>query len=848
MQAHRVERTIGGQVLSIETGKLAKQATAAVLVRYGDTVVLATVVEGPPIPDRDFFPLTVDYREKTYAAGKFPGGFLKREGRPTTKETLTSRLIDRPIRPLFPPHYLNEVQIMASTLSADRENDPDVLAMIGAGAALTISPGVPFHGPTGAVRIGRVNGEFVPFPTASQLEESDLDLVVAGTRQAITMIEGFAREVPEDQMLKAVMLAHSHIATIVEMCDELRAKLGLPKVEYPPAPENPVLAEVKAKYGSKLREAKMTPGKHNRADRVRELREHVLQEYAAPEGGTPKADPNHVKAAFAHLEERVVRETILDGIRIDGRTPRQIRPIHCEVGLLPRTHGSALFQRGETQALVTTTLGTTADEQRVDGLGEEFSKKFMLDYNFPPFSVGECKPIRGPGRREIGHGALAERSLNAVIPPANVFPYTIRVVSDILESNGSSSMASVCGATLSMMDAGVPISDPVAGISIGLVKEGERWILLTDIMGDEDHFGDMDFKIAGTGRGITGIQLDLKIDGIGEEIIAATLDQARVARLELLKTMLAAIRFPREEISKYAPRLMQVKINPEKIGLLIGPGGKTIKGIQEETGTKIDIQDDGTVTVAGANTEAAAAARDKIEALTEEVKIGKVYDGKVIAIKEFGAFVELVPGRDGLCHISELDDKYVGRVEDVVKVGERVKVKVIAIDAQDRVKLSRKAVMRDEAGGAPPDDVGFGGEAPPPPRPERSERPERHERSERSERGERGGYDRGGDRGRRGGDRGGDRGGERGGDRGGRYERGEPADVDERGGDRYDRDDVIDRGERPERGGRERGYDRGDERGERRDRDDGGHEREAYERSAPPPPRRRHPPRRDDRG
>jgi len=705
VQFCRVERPFGAHSLILETGKLAKQAHGAVVVQYGETVTLTAAVEGEVDEGRDFFPLVVDYREKTYAAGKFPGGFIKREGRPTTKEILTSRLIDRPIRPLFPPDYFNEVQIMASTLAVDRDNDPDVLAMIGASAALHISP-IPFLQPTGSVRVGYIGGEFVLMPSQAQLEESDLDLVLAGTRSAITMIEGFAREMPEADMLEAIVWGHQHIVTIIDMIEELREKAGLgPKKLPPPPPPNPLIDEFRQRFGAEMRERKQTPGKAARAESIRELRERIFAEYL-PENGEAKFTPEQVSAAFNALEERVVRDLILEGKRIDGRHPKQLRPITCEVALLPRVHGSALFQRGETQALVTTTLGTASDEQRVDGLMEEYSKKFMLDYNFPPFSVGECKPIRGPGRREIGHGALAERSLKSVIPGPEKFPYTIRVVSDILESNGSSSMASVCGGTLSLMDAGVPISDPVAGISIGLVKEPDRYILLTDIMGDEDHFGDMDFKVAGTGRGITGIQLDLKIDGINAEIIKATLDQAREARREILKIMLSTLRQPRRDISKTAPRLLTLKINPDKIGLLIGPGGKTIKGIQEATGAKIDIEDDGTVYISHSEAAGAEAAKLKVEALTEEVRVGKVYEGRVTSIKDFGAFIEILPGRDGLCHISELDDKYVGRVEDVCKVGDVLQVKVIAIDEHDRVKLSRKVLLREQHkadGGAPPD-------------------------------------------------------------------------------------------------------------------------------------------------
>jgi polyribonucleotide nucleotidyltransferase len=713
VQACRVETTLGGQTLSLETGKLAKQAHGAVIVQSGDTVTLTAAVEGEVDPGRDFFPLQVDYREKVYAAGKFPGGFIKREGRPTTKEILTSRLIDRPIRPLFPSNYMNEVQVMGAVLSADRENDPDILCMIGASAALHVSH-IPFLKPTGSIRIGRVDGEFMVLPTHTQMETSDLDLIVAGTRDAITMIEGFAREMSEDNMVQAILFAHEQIIKVIDLIEELRQKAGLErKVLPPPAAENPAFTYLYGKYASEFRGLKTTSGKHARAEKIKEFKDRIKAELI-PAEGEPKFPPEKVSAALSQLEERVVRDLIMEGKRIDGRTPKDLREITCEVGVLPRTHGSAIFTRGETQALVTTTLGTSSDEQRVDGLIDEYSKKFMLDYNFPPFSVGECRPIRGPGRREIGHGALAERSLKAVIPGPDKFPYTIRVVSDILESNGSSSMASVCGGTLSLMDAGVPITDPVAGISIGLVKEKDKFTLLTDIMGDEDHYGDMDFKVAGTVRGITGIQLDLKIDGISAEIIRATLDQARDARREILRHIVTTLRFPRTDISKLAPRLLMIKINPEKIGLLIGPGGKTIKGIQESTGAKIDIDDDGTVYVSHNNSEGAMQAKMKVEALTEEVKVGKVYEGRVTSIKDFGAFIEILPGRDGLCHISELDDKYVDKVDSVCKVGDKMMVKVIAIDDQDRVKLSRKALLREQnPGAAPPPGAREGGGGPP---------------------------------------------------------------------------------------------------------------------------------------
>ena len=741
MQITRLELPMGNVNLVLETGKLAKQAHGAVVVGMGESNVLVTAVEGAADPKRDFFPLTVDYREKTYAAGKFPGGYIKRETRPSTKETLTSRLIDRPIRPLFPLNYLNEVQVMCSTLSADRAYDPDVLAMIGSSAALHISH-IPFLEPTGAVRVGRVGGQLVAMPTYDQLEESDLDLVVAGTKSAITMIEGFAREMPEEEMLKAILFAHEHIRRIVEAIEQFRTQAGLPAKALPPAPPvNPLHTEISEKFGSEFVAAKYTAGKAARAAAVSALKDKIKAVYLAADR-QPPVEPAVLSSILSQIEEKVVREAILSGKRIDGRQEDEIRALHCETNLLPRVHGSALFQRGETQALVTITLGTSSDEQRVEGLLDETAKKFMLDYNFPPFSVGECKPIRGPGRREIGHGALAERSLKAVIPSIDEFPYTIRLVSDILESNGSSSMASVCGGTLALMDAGVPILNPVAGISIGLVKEGDRHILLTDIQGDEDHYGDMDFKIAGTGLGITGIQLDLKNNGISEQIVRETLERARLARRRILRAMLGVLPKPNAEISKHAPRLLTVQINPEKIGMLIGPGGKNIKGIQESTGAKIDIEDNGTVYISHSDAEGAEAARRRVAAITEEVQVGRVYDGKVTSVKEFGAFVEILPGRDGLCHISELDSGFISRVDEICKVGDSIQVKVIAIDEHDRVKLSRKALLKPVEG-AP---AGEGGEAPPP----RRERPE-GEREGRRERGE----GRGDGRGRR--DRGGDR-------------------------------------------------------------------------------------------
>jgi len=690
-----VERTIGGKLISIETGRLAKQASGAVVVRVGDTMTLVATVAAPGREGLDFFPMQVDYREKVYAAGKFPGGFIKREGRPTTKEILTSRLIDRPIRPLFPESYRDEVQIQAGPISADRKNDADVPSMIGASASLILAR-VPFMGPVGAIRLGRVEGKFIVLPDSDQLKQSDLDLVVASTSEKIVMIEGFGQEIPEPEMLDAIMTAHRYNQEVIALQHELLAAAGLPPYEAPKPAADPLMGTLYERYAHDLRQAKQHGVKADRTSATKELVKRAVAELA-PEGGTEHTAAQ-VKNSFHHLEEKVVRELILEGKRPDGRGPRDLRPINCEVALLPTAHGSALFQRGETQALVTTVLGTGADEQRVDGIMEEFSKKFMLDYNMPHFAVGEVRPIRGPGRREIGHGALAERSVAPILPPTTHFPYTIRVVSDILESNGSSSMASVCGATLSLMDAGVPISDPVGGISIGLVEDTQnpgRFVLLTDIIGDEDHFGDMDFKVAGTQRGVTGIQLDLKNLGITEEIVKATLEQAHEARLEILRAMLRSIKRPREAISANAPRLIQIQINPEKIGLIIGPGGKTIRRLQEESGAKIDIEDTGIVTIASSDSAGAEAARDKIQAMTEGVQVGRIYEGRVTSIKDFGAFVEILPGKDGLVHISEMSDGYVSSVTDICRVGDPMLVKAIAVDDQDRVKLSRKAALAE---------------------------------------------------------------------------------------------------------------------------------------------------------
>ncbi len=694
MKKVTVECEFAGRKLSITTGELAKQASGAVMIQFGETSVFVASQSGPSRPGTDFFPLTVDYRERLAAAGKFAGGYLKREGRPTTREVLTSRLTDRPIRPLFPKGFRDEVQVMGNVMSSDGENDPDVLNITAGSAALMLS-GLPFKGPIAAVRVGLLDNQLVLMPTVEQMKTSKLDLIVAGSQKAVLMIEGFGQQIPEKEMGDAIMFAHKHIQTLCALQLDLVRQAGIAPVVFPEPVVNPFYEILKAEAYTSLQDAKTTTMKQDRAEKVRELKKSLIEKYFPNEalttsGGLTKAQ---FSEAFHDLEERVVRDQILQGRRIDGRAPTDLRAVTCGVSVLPRVHGSALFTRGETQSLATATLGTTRDQQRFDGLFGEDTQRFMLHYYFPPFSVGECKPIRGPGRREIGHGCLAERSVLPVIPPPDKFPYTIRIISDILESNGSSSMASVCSATLALMDSGVPILQPVAGISIGLVDEGSRYTLLTDIMGDEDHFGDMDFKVAGTGRGVTGIQLDLKTEGISEEIIRNTLEQALKARKELLREMLSTIRRPRSDVSTHAPKLVQTSINPEKIGLLIGPGGKTIRAIQEESGAMIDIAEDGTVTISAVNAQSADAALARVEALCEEIQPGRIYMGKVTSIKDFGAFIEIAPGKDGLCHISELSDGFVKNVIDVCKIGDMFEVKVIAVDDQNRVKLSRKAVL-----------------------------------------------------------------------------------------------------------------------------------------------------------
>jgi polyribonucleotide nucleotidyltransferase len=691
----RVEKQIGDSTLSFETGHLAKQAACAVMVQYGETTVMCAVTTGAPREGIDFFPLTCDYRERTAAAGKFPGGFIKREGRPTTKEILTSRLCDRPIRPMFADGFKDEVQCQAIVLSSDKQNDGDVLAMNGVAASVYASP-LPFPEPVASVRIGRIDGKLLPFPTHDELEESDLDMIVSGTPQAVTMIEGFAREMPEADMLEAIEFAHGIVRQICAMHEELKERAGIQPMDFQPPEDDGLLDRLREGWHDQLKQALTSDGsKQDRADTVAELRSTAMQTLIPDPEAADAIPVARFKTAWHDLEEVCVREMLLDGHRADGRSLSDLRDIHCEVNILPRVHGSALFQRGETQAFITVTLGTGRDEQRVDGLIDEYSKKFMLDYNFPSFSVGECRPNRGPGRREIGHGALAERSVKPVLPDTEHFPYTIRVISDIFESNGSSSMASVCGATLGLMAAGVKIANPVAGISVGLVKGGDRHVLLTDILGSEDHFGDMDFKIAGTQNGITGIQLDLKLRGIDMAIVKDTLAQSREARIQILRKMLTVIPKPEDDISEHAPRLLRTQIDPDKIGMLIGPGGKNIRAIQESTDTVIEVDDEGWVTVAAMDGEMARDALAQIEACTATVQIGKIYTGTVSSIKDFGAFVEILPGRDGLCHISELSSGYISDVGDVCQIGDEMQVMVIEVDGQDRVKLSRKRALEE---------------------------------------------------------------------------------------------------------------------------------------------------------
>ncbi len=698
-EVQKVSKEIGGRVLSIETGKIARQADGSVIVKYGDTYVLVTVVAAPLSDEKefDFFPLSVDYREKHSAAGKFPGGFIKREGRPSTKEVLTSRMIDRHIRPLFPDGYRQEVQVIASVLSFDGENDPDVLVMIGASAALSISK-IPFMGPVGACRIGRVDGNFVINPTVSQIEKGDLNVLIGGVKEAINMLEVSAKEVSENVVADAVSQGHKVVAEVCGLIDEFRSKAGVEKEAAVTETDENLYQKIREQVSSELYHRKSIKDKKERNLAVKELLDGVVTQYCEPTEQAPaQYEKGLVKRTLLRIEEEIVRKMLLEGKRPDGRAYDELRQITCEVGFLPRTHGSGLFTRGETQAIVTVTLGTIRDAQIVDGLLEEYSQTFTLHYNFPPYAVGEVKPMRGPGRREIGHGSLAEKALEAIRPNEEDFAYTIRLVSDITESNGSSSMASICGGTLALMDAGVPIKRPVAGISIGMVSDGNgRYELLTDIIGEEDHFGDMDFKIAGTTEGITAIQLDIKARGLTHNIMIEAMERAKKTRLEILNLMMQTIEQPRKELSKYAPKLISIEIDPEFIGKVIGPGGKTIKGIQEQTGATIEIEEDGTIFISCFEGTGHLEAKEIIEGMTQPPQVGKLYPkAKVVSVKDFGAFVEIAPGVEGLCHVSELAESYVKNVADVCKVGDIIPVKLIAIDEQGRLKLSRKAAIAE---------------------------------------------------------------------------------------------------------------------------------------------------------
>jgi polyribonucleotide nucleotidyltransferase len=692
--AHSTEIEIGGRTLTLETGRVARQADGAVMVRYGGTVVLATVVATKtPLVGVDFFPLTVDYRERAYAGGRIPGGFFKREGRPVEKEILTSRLIDRPLRPLFPKSFTHEVQILDLAISGDQENDPDVLAMVGSSAALMVS-GIPFNGPVGAVRVGLVDGQLVVNPIEGQRAVSSLDLVIAGTEEAVLMVEAGAKEVSEEMIVKAIALGHEQCRALAKIQKELRRVAGKPAWPLAPqAGEDPALeSRIRELATAKITQALAIHEKQARAQAMNQIFEEVFQAL-----GSDPARKGLTREAFEKVEKAEVRRMVLDkGVRVDGRKVGETRPITSEVSFLPRAHGSALFTRGETQALVAVTLGTREDEQKIEDLTGESFRRFMLHYNFPSFSVGEVRRFGGPGRREIGHGALAERAVGAVLPPKEAFPYTIRVVSDILESNGSSSMATVCGASLSLMDAGVPLKAPVAGIAMGLIKEGDRIAILTDILGAEDHYGDMDFKVAGTEAGVTGLQMDIKISGVSTEIMGQALAQGREARLQVLAKMRQTIEKPRAELSPYAPRFVTIRIRPEKIREVIGPGGKVIRGIQEQTGVKIDVEDDGRVTVFSADQSAVQKAVAIIQDIVREVELDRIYIGKVKKIVEFGAFVEVIPGTEGLLHISQISENRIKAVTDVLAEGDEVLVKVIEVDPSGKMRLSRKMALRDQ--------------------------------------------------------------------------------------------------------------------------------------------------------
>lgn len=689
---HSFSTELGGRTLTIETGKIAKQANGAVLIRYGDTaVVVAVTGTDTPREGVDFFPLTVDFEEKMYAVGKIPGGFLRREGRPAETAILTSRLIDRPIRPMFPEGYHNDVQIVCTAVSVDPDNAPDIPAMIGASAALSISD-IPFEGPIAGVRVGLIDGQFIVNPTVEQAKVSLLNLAVAGTKDAILMVEAGAKEVSEETMLDAIWFAHGEIKKLVEWQEEIQKEVGKPKMEVPVyTPPAELVEEIKAYGEQKLKDALMDADKKHREKMVDEVKEEIAAHFSE------KYPDNGVDVAYItqKLIKAVVRHTIsVDKIRPDGRALDEIRPISCEVGLLARPHGCSLFTRGQTQVLNCLALAPLREAQTLDGLGTELTKRYIHHYNFPPYSVGETKPLRSPGRREIGHGALAERALLPVIPSEEEFPYTIRLVSEVLESNGSSSMASVCASTLSLMDAGVPIKAPVSGVAMGLVKEGDNYTILTDIQGLEDALGDMDFKVAGTAKGITAVQMDIKVDGLTKDILQAALAQAKKGRAFILQKMLECIPEPRKELKKYAPKITTIHIDPDKIKDVIGPGGKVIKKIVEQTGAQIDIEEDGRVYVAAANSESADAAIKTIKDITAVPEVGKIYTGKVTRIMNFGAFVEFMPGHEGLVHISQLAKERVNKVEDVVNVGDEIVVKLVEIDSKGRMNLSRKAALQ----------------------------------------------------------------------------------------------------------------------------------------------------------
>jgi polyribonucleotide nucleotidyltransferase len=684
---------MGGKTFSIETGRFAKQANGAVMVRYGDTMVLVTAVASPEAkPDQDFFPLQVEYREKTSAAGKFPGGYIKREGRPTEKEILSARLIDRPIRPLFPENFKNETQVIAFVLSHDGENDADVLAAVGASAALTISD-IPFECPMGEVRVGRINGQLIVNPTFQQLKDCDMDMVVGGTADSLMMVEGEAKQVSENELLDALKFAHQEIKKLVQLQEEMGRELGKPKMKITPASVDESLKNEVYNFAYlKLKEIVYSIlSKEERSQKNAELTLLTNNTFAEKYPGQEKV----IGELLHDFEKELMRQRILsEGIRLDGRNTTQIRPISIDLGILPRTHGSALFTRGETQSLTTVTLGTKNDEQTIDGLIEEYTKKFMLHYNFPPFSVGEVGRMSGVGRREIGHGHLAERSLKFVVPSEEQFPYTMRVISDILESNGSSSMATVCAGSLSLMDAGVPIKKAVAGIAMGLVKEGDKYAILSDILGNEDHLGDMDFKVAGTDEGITAFQMDIKIHGISFDIMVKALQQAKEGRMHILKAMNETIAQPKEFLSQYAPRLITMKVDTDQIGLIIGPGGKTIQGMQRLFGVEIAIDDDGTVNIASPNKDSANKCKEYIKKMTANPEVGEIYDGVITKIMDFGAFVEILPGKEGLLHISQIDNKRVNKVTDYFKEGDKVTVKLLKIE-NGKFSLSRRELLKE---------------------------------------------------------------------------------------------------------------------------------------------------------